>query len=182
MKQILIKLGSILTLVLIILTSCSTEKKLQKAINKHGQKESVEYVVKKYPEYFNNFLVKDTVEVLLKDTVIVEETFLDTIFVADVDGTYVAENESLKLQITKLNNKLKAKVNVKPKEIIVEKEIKVPVQIEKPCPDLQIFQNNITELNYKIKSQKKVINGSILFNIFLLLLVAFMLYNRYTKK
>ena len=182
MKQILIKLGSILTIILIILTSCSTEKKLQKAINKHGQKESIEYIVKKYPEYFNSFLVKDTVEVLYKDTVFIKESSLDTTFIADLDGTYVAENQSLKLEITKLNNKLKAKINVKPKEIIVEKEIKVPVQIEKPCPDLDIFQKNIIELEYKLKNQHKVLIGFILFSILLLILLGLIVYNKYIKK
>lgn len=182
MKEILIKLSSVIILGLIILTSCSTEKKLQKAINKYGQKESVEYIVKKYPEYFNNYLVKDTVDVIIHDTIITQEIKLDTVFVFNEDGTYTAENESLKLELTKLNNKLKAKVNVKPKEIIIEKKVEVPIQVEKPCPDLELFKSSVIALNYKIKSQKKIITGFVLFNIFLLILLGFIFYNKYIRK
>lgn len=171
-----------LIILTILILSCNTQKQLQRAINKNGQKESIEYIVKKYPEYFNNFAVKDTISALLKDTVFLKEVVMDTTFVVETDGTFVAENESLKLELTKLNNKLKAKVKGKPKEIIVEKEIKVPVEIEKPCPDLQIFQDEIVKLKYEEKAQKKAFRISLFFNILLFLLLGFIFYREYIKK
>ena len=171
-----------LILLTLLILSCNTQKQLQRAINKNGQKESIQYIVKKYPEYFNNFAVKDTISALLKDTVFLKEVVMDTTFVLETDGTYVAENESLKLELSKLNNKLKAKVKGKPKEIIVEKEVKVPVEIEKPCPDLQIFQDEIVRLEYKNKSKNKVMVISIFMNILLFLALGYIFYREYVKK
>jgi len=162
---------------LLALTSCNTEKKLAKAINKHGQKESVTYVVEKYPEYFKDFIVRDTVEVMLRDTITIEATTLDTLFIIDdQDGTYVAENEALKLQIQMLNGKLKAKVTGKPKEIIVEKLVEVPVEVDKPCPDTEIFYQDLSKMQLKHKTIQNVLAFSILFNVLLLAILAYAAY------
>lgn len=171
-------------LTLLGLTACSTEKKLQKAINKHGQKESVTYVVENYPEYFKSFIVKDTVEVMLHDTVTIEATTLDTLFIIDdQDGTYVAENDALKLQITKLNNKLKATVLGKPKEIIVEKEVKVPVEVDKPCPDMITFYEDLNKTQVELKSKNNLIGIlSVVSFIFLVLMTYFAYLSKRTKE
>ena len=162
---------------LLALTSCNTEKRLARAINKHGQKESVTYVVKEYPEYFKDFIVKDTVEVVLRDTVTVEATTLDTLFIIDEqDGTYVAENDALKLEIVKLNNKLQAKVTGKPKEIIVEKKVEVPVEIDRPCPDTAIFYQDLQKMELKHKTVLNMLVTSILFNVVFLGLLCYAAY------
>lgn len=164
-------------ILLIALTSCNTEKRLQKAINKHGQKESVTYVVEEYPEYFKNFIVKDTVQVTLRDTVKIEATTLDTLFIIDdQDGTYVAENDALKLQITKLNNQLSAKVLGKPKEIIVEKKVEVPVEVDRPCPDTEIFYQDLTKMQLKHKTVQNLLATSLIFNVLFLALLCYAAY------
>jgi hypothetical protein len=161
---------------LLALTSCNTEKKLAKAINKHGQKESVTYVVEKYPEYFKDFIVRDTVQVTVRDTIKIEKTVLDTTFTMAEDGTLVAENEHLKFELTKLGDKYKAVLTGKPKEIIKEKIVNVPVEVDKPCPDTEIFYQDLSKMQLKHKTIQNVLAFSILFNVLLLAILAYAAY------
>jgi hypothetical protein len=166
MRRILNLLGITIALILLVLTSCSTEKKLQKAINKHGQKESVGYIVNKYPEYFTSFSTVDTVTI--KDTVLIPTSELDTLFIIDEqDGTYVAENEALKLEVIKLNDKLKVKGTVKPKTITIEKE--VPVIVNKPCPDSFLQKDTIQALTLKLSNNKVKLKNYLIIIIILII-------------
>ncbi len=77
---------------------------MQKSINKHGQKESVSYIINKYPEYFTDNSITDTIHVYHEipipgDTLI--STFnCDSIFNALKDGTEVVLNENQNLKVT----------------------------------------------------------------------------------
>jgi hypothetical protein len=67
------------------LVSCvSSQKKLQRRIEKHGIKESISFVSAKYPEYFES---KDTT---IHDTIIK----VDSIIVPDIDTTVILSDSS----------------------------------------------------------------------------------------
>jgi hypothetical protein len=169
-------------ILLIALTSCNTEKKLAKAINKHGQKESVTYVVKEYPEYFKDFIVRDTVQVTVRDTIKIEKTVLDTTFTMVEDGTLVSENEHLKFELTKLGNKYKAVLTGKPKEIIKEKIVNVPVEVDRPCPDTEIFYQDVQKMELKHKTVQNLFMFSLLLNLIFLFVSLYIVIKRLDKK
>lgn len=113
------------------LTSCvSSQKKLQRRIEKHGIKESISFVANKYPEYFES---KDTV---IHDTIIK----VDSIIVPDIDTTvilsdssnfYHYRSDSLTLVINKLTGR--AKIHFKTKTVYFHDT----TFIEVPCPEIK---------------------------------------------
>lgn len=126
MKKILILLILATTLI-----SCNTQKGLQRAINKHGQKESIAYVVKKYPEYFKTTIVRDTIHDTIPVTV--PEYKYETVI--EFDSASVIENEKLKIEITRLKNgKLSVKAKCKTDTIYYPNTKIVEVECP-PCPD-----------------------------------------------
>lgn len=120
-----------IALVAFALSSCNTQKSLQRAINKHGQKESIAYVVKKYPEYFKSTIIRDTIHDTIE--VVVPEYKYETVI--EFDSASVIENEKLKIEITRLKN---GKISVKAKcktDTIYYPNTKI-VEVEcPPCPD-----------------------------------------------
>jgi hypothetical protein len=116
----------------LLLSSCSTEKKLSRAINKHGQKESVAFIVKTYPEYFKYEaqIVHDTVPV------IITESKVDTTFI-ELRDTITIQNEKIKVVLQKTDQGWNLSGSVKADTIFV------PVQVECPpltCPDMDKLQ------------------------------------------
>lgn len=94
---------------LVVLVSCSAEKRLQRLIKKH-------------PE----LVKKDTVYV--RDTVITESIKTDTFFVFKpykTTDTFYIEKEKLKVQIIRQRDTIRANAEVKSDTIYVEK--KVPI-------------------------------------------------------
>jgi hypothetical protein len=160
----------------VTLLACNTEKRLQKAVNKHGQKESMEYMIKRYPEYFIDYTFTDTVLVPVIDTLKVPEITLDTLFIPQPDGTFVAENESLKIQIYKLNNELRLKGTCKEREIIVEREVSVPVEVTKPCPELFLTKNTINSLEKEVIKYRNRFFTSLIISLFLILTIVYFVY------
>lgn len=126
---------TITIVIAILLTSCNTQKQLQKAINKNGQRESVGYIIAKYPEYFQERQFHDTIRDTIK--VVVEKYVYDTII--QLDSTSIIENENLKITITRLGN---GKISVR--TIVKEKVVQVPyekvVTVSAPCPDIAKLQ------------------------------------------
>jgi predicted small secreted protein len=123
-----------------MLISCNTEKGLQKAINKNGQKESVAYVVAKYPEYFINTTKTDTI----RDTIRIEIPSIQFDTIVKFDSTFFYENADLKISLQKLANG-KIKVITKIKDRVIEKPIETIVKVSVPCPDVDKLQLPVKE-------------------------------------
>jgi len=113
------------------LVSCiSSQKKLQRRIEKHGIKESIGFVVAKYPEYFES---KDTT---IHDTIIK----IDSIIVPEIDTTVILsdsadfwhyKSDSLNLVIDKLTGR--TKIHIKTRTIYLTDTTFVEV----PCPEIK---------------------------------------------
>jgi hypothetical protein len=188
-KRVLIVLG--ILLFLICLGSCNAtkraEKKFQKAINKFGQKESANYIITKYPEYFKTKTIHDTT--IVKIPVIIPGDTLNVGFNCDSlvqslqDGTTVAlgENKKLKLEVEKLGKRLKIKSTLKPDTIVVHDTIPVTVQV--PCPDIDMLSTKDVELlTEQLKHKKAQVTN--LYLIIALLIAGFIgfEYFKYNKK
>ena len=118
-------------LILALFTSCvSSQKKLQRRIEKHGIKESISFVSNKYPEYFES---KDTVihDTIIKiDSVIVPE--IDTtLILSDSSNFYHYRSDSLTLVINKLTGS--TKIRIKQKTIYLHDTTFVEI----PCPEIK---------------------------------------------
>jgi hypothetical protein len=126
----------------LLLSSCSTEKKLSRAINKHGQKESVAFIVKNYPEYFKYEaqIVHDTVPV------IITESKVDTTFI-ELRDTITIQNERIKVVLQKTDQGWNLSGTVKADTVFV------PVQVQCPpltCPDMDKIQTGSTWTQYLV--------------------------------
>lgn len=143
-----------LIIILFLFASCNSEKQLQRAINKHGQKESAAYFVAKYPEYFKERIVHDTIH----DTIpvlIPQETHngeIDTCALNDLftkNKTLQTEIDGLKLELYKKDNgTIGAKITTP------EKKINVPVEVTPSftcpsCPDIDTLKTAFDNANKK---------------------------------
>jgi len=123
-----------------VLSSCSSEKRLQRKIERHGIKESIGFVINKYPEYFKS---KDTV---IHDTIVKHDTItppqLDTaLFLSDSSNFYHYRSDSLNIIIDKLTGRLK--LNYKPRTIYIRDTVTVTVECPQIiCPDLENLKDN----------------------------------------
>ena len=172
------KLINYLLLIVLFITSCNSEKRLQRAINKHGQKESATYFVSYYPEYFKvESSIVDTT-IIIHDTILVKGGIsIDTIFISPKDGTDVAfENEFLKMEILNLNGKLQLKGKCKDRIITKIDTISIIV----PCPEI-ICPDIPQVINNKKKSWLSELIISISFNLFMCLLVLYYLISKIRK-
>ena len=132
---------SFLVVLIAILTSCSSQKKLQRRIEKHGIKESVSFVVLHYNEYFR------ADSVILTDTI----TVFDTLEVPKIDikanltdslDYLVHYSDSLRLVINKKTGV--ARVFMPSKTIyLTDTVVNTVVCPEVICPDVQKLQSNI---------------------------------------
>jgi hypothetical protein len=112
-------------------TSCiSSQKRLQRRIEKHGIKESISFVSNKYPEYFES---KDTV---IHDTIIKVDSVLipdidTTVILSDSSNFYHYKSDSLTLVINKLTGR--AEIHVKTKTVYFHDT----TYVEIPCPEIK---------------------------------------------
>ena len=128
MKTIIafILLGSI---ALFLFSSCSSQKRLQRRIERHGIKESIGFVTAKYPEYFKS---KDTV---IHDTTIIERVVevptVDTsIVLSDSSNFWHHYSDSLQISLNKATGVLKFKYIQKP--VYIHDTVTVSI----PCPQI----------------------------------------------
>jgi len=126
----------------LLFTSCaSSQKKLQRRIEKNGIKESISFVVLKYPEYFKN--VHDSVH----DTIIVSDTIrikADSINVIlnDSNGFLSFSDSLVSIKVNKATNK--AKIVIKEREVIRIDTVSIAVECpDLICPDTESLQSNI---------------------------------------
>jgi len=184
-KRLLITIGIMIALILI--SSCNATKQFQKAVNKYGQKEAVNYIITHYPEYFVPKTVHDTAIVQVPiyepgDTLNLNFD-CDSIIQSLQDGTVVAfeENDRLKLEIEKLGKKLKVKSILKPKTIMVHDTIIVTTKV--PCPDIdKLSTHDVDLLKEQVKHKKSQITN--LYLVIALLVAGFIgfEYFKYNKK
>ena len=115
------------------LASCSSQKRLQRRIEKHGIKESIGFVTQKYPEYFKS---KDTVihDTLIKVDSVIVPTIDTTVILSDSSDFYHYRSDSLSIMINKLTGKLR--MNIKQRTIYIHDTITVSVECPQIiCPD-----------------------------------------------
>jgi hypothetical protein len=117
-----------------LMASCtSSQKKLQRRIERHGIKESIGFVTQKYPEYFKG---KDTI---IHDTTIVERlvevpTIDTTVILSDSSNFYHYMSDSLTLLVNKLTGSVKIKI--KQRKVYIHDTIRVAVECPTIiCPD-----------------------------------------------
>jgi hypothetical protein len=137
MKVLFIILGF---LSIFFMSSCSSEKRLQRRVERHGIKESIGFVTTKYPEYFKS---KDTI---IKDTIIINDTIVlkaDTItaFLSDSSNFLTLNNDSISLTIDKATNRIKIvyKERLVPITKVIYREVPCPKVI---CPDCDDLKDN----------------------------------------
>ena len=111
------------------LTSCSSEKKLQRRVERHGIKESIGFVINKYPEYFKT---KDTI---IYDTTIIERsvevpTIDTTVILSDSSNFYHYKSDSLTLLVNRLTGRVK--IRLKQRMVYVHDTVRVSI----PCPQI----------------------------------------------
>ena len=175
-KRLLIVLGILLALISV--SSCNTTKRAEKkfghAVNKYGQKEAANFIVRNYPEYFKTITKKDTVfhidttYTLPKDGVIVDPIIIhDSIFIKVKEFSAV---------INKNTGKGTYKI---PADTII-KEILVPVEVKVPCPDADILAlKSSKEYELWIKNAKQGKNTAYIISSFLLILLVASAYYNY---
>lgn len=125
---------TILAVFSLCICSCiGSQKRLQRRVEKHGIKESIDFVTNKYPEYFKS---KDTT---IHDTTIIEKLVkvpvIDTtVILVDSSNFYSYQSDSLSLIINKLTGRLK--IQIKPRTIFIHDTVTVSIQCpEIICPD-----------------------------------------------
>lgn len=120
----------LITMAFLFLTSCkSSEKRLQRRVERHGIKESIGFVIAKYPEYFKS---KDTI---IHDTTIIERlievpTIDTTVILSDSSGFYHYKSDSLTLLVNKLTGRVK--IRIKQRRIYIHDTVRVSI----PCPQI----------------------------------------------
>jgi len=132
----------------LLFTSCaSSQKKLQRRIEKNGIKESIGFVKDKYPEYFKS---KDTTIIdtlIIRDTLRIKSDTLNAVF-NDSNNVLTFSDSLVSIKIDKATNKAKIVIKEKlvPFEKIVYKETLCPEVI---CPDCDDLKDNTKEgFNY----------------------------------
>jgi uncharacterized protein YceK len=133
MKDRFIYIAIFALLLTIALSGCSSKRKLQRAINKHGQKESIAYIFDKYPEYFkqDSIIIHDTIKYVVK------ESFVDTFFTF-LSDTVIIENNRV---ITKL---IKSDIGYSLSSTCKEDTVYIPIAVPCPpltCPDITVTEN-----------------------------------------
>jgi hypothetical protein len=127
--------------VCLMLASCSTEKRLQRAANKHGQRESIAFLFQKYRDYLPTV---DTtpLPLILRDTVVVvvpADTLTDDSVTILIDSTATLENGQLKVLVKRLSQnvfRLQAQLKEKADTVYVKQKVFVPTPVQTvPCPD-----------------------------------------------
>lgn len=137
-------------IVILSFAKCNPEKKLQKAINKNGQKESVAYIVTHYPEYFKAKEIHDTIESVVTLTVepqtindyVSRYDFYDIFY---LNKTIIKQNDSLKIELSKDRNG-GIKIKAESKKLTATTTVTIPIVTKCPeCPDIDKLKKSYEE-------------------------------------
>lgn len=177
-KRLIIVIYILLTLV--ALGACNSSKRatrqFSKAVNKFGQKESANYVIANYPEYFKTIAKIDTI------------FSVDTIYVAEKDGvvtdpvimhdTIYIKTKDFSANINKTTGKGTYKI---PADTIVKHDT-IPFMVKVPCPDADLVAlKSSKEFVLEVAKAKQNSNFYKLLSLVLGLLVGFFSYVHYRK-
>lgn len=125
-------------LALLLFSSCiSSQKKLQRRIEKHGIKESIGFVQKQYPEYFKSKATTIHDTIIHHDTIIKEIHIINTVLQPDTNNIFTFEDEKVKVSLDV--NTGEFEIEIKPDTIFYAKEIPIATKCpELICPDVVI--------------------------------------------
>jgi hypothetical protein len=160
MKQgfIRIALMAICAILMFALFSCSPEKRLAKAVKKHGPKEVAAHIITFYPEYIGTDTVRVDTIIEKVVEVLVPEIRHDTVIEVKIEKEGIARfdyNDSkLWIKIRVVNGKANLEYLVK--ERTVKDTVHVPVTVKVPChcPTKEMVDHLRTEL-IREKAEKK---------------------------
>ena len=125
----------------ILFCSCNSQKRLKRAIEKNGIKESISFTVLQYLEYFKS--VHDTVTetVTVHDTIRIESDTI-TANLIDSNGVLSFSDSLVSVKVDKVTNKVRVVV----KERYLYRTDTVSVSLPCPeliCPDTESLKSNI---------------------------------------
>jgi len=132
-KTIIFVLIGVVVIMFLALTSCSSEKRLQRRVERHGIKESIGFVINKYPEYFKtkDTIIYDTITIIHE---IIPPEIDTTIVLNDSSGFWIHSSDSLTILVNKLTGRLK--MNIKPRIIYLHDTVTVTTKCPQIiCPD-----------------------------------------------
>ena len=132
---------SLIILLAAFFVSCSSQKKLQRRIEKNGIKESVSFVVLHYNEYFKSDSVTLTDTITILDTLEVHKIDIKADLTDSLDYL-VHYSDSLRLVINKKTGV--ARIFIPSKTIyLTDTIVNTVVCPEVICPDVEKLQSNI---------------------------------------
>lgn len=126
---------TLFALALMAFASCSTQKRLQRSIERHGVQESAAFMVEKYPWVYKEF--RDTVDttIVKHDTIVIKE--IDTtVNLIDSADLLVHNSDSIRVVV----NTVTKKVTIKTPPKYIYKTDTLRLTIPCPpidCPDLE---------------------------------------------
>jgi len=125
----------------ILFCSCNSQKRLKRAIEKNGIKESVSFTVLQYPEYFKRVSDTVTIPVIVHDTIRIESDTINANLI-DSNGVLSFSDSLVSVRVDKVTNKVR--VVLKEREVIRIDTVTVSAPCpELICPDTESLQSNI---------------------------------------
>jgi len=141
MKKIIIFITIGLSIVFLISSCASSQKRLKRRIEKNGIKESISFVVLQYPEYFKS--VPDTVfeTITETDTILIKSDTINTVLI-DSNNVLLFSDSLVSIKVDKTTNK--AKIVIKDRYVYRTDTISISLPCpELICPDTESLQSNI---------------------------------------
>lgn len=145
------------------MSSCSTEKRITKFLNKYGDKDVATQITIRRPDLFKPDTVR--IDSFIEKAVIVNvpEIIHDTAFVKDTSNScshFNYDDKNLSFKVSEKNGKTKVNYLIKKREIA--DTVKIHIYIEKPCPPCpqQEIINSVSEENKKLKEKLANSTGS----------------------
>lgn len=177
------------TIFVLILSGCSLEKRISKAVKRFGAKDVATHIAIEYPEYLRVDTVRLDVVRHVPIEVIVPELIHDTIFKTDTVNDCKAFNYSDKwiwFNVSEKRGKTKVDYNIKQREVATVQAITITESVPcPPCPTIDVVQNakqyyEGKELGYlnTISNYKKVCLG---LSLVLLLIILGFVFRAYLK-
>lgn len=120
---------TLLGLALLALVSCSSQKRLQRAVERHGVQESAAFMVAKYPWVYKQ--LRDTLDTtIIKHDTIVIEGIDTTVNLIDSANLLVHHSDSIRVVVNTVTKTVTVET---PPRYIYKKDT---IRIKTPCPPI----------------------------------------------